>query len=109
MVFCAMRSASSRVDDGSLTPALMTTSRRARSASARRVGCGSRSVVMRGSFPWLCCCTSRRGAGGAGEQREAEVAERHELLVLERAGHRLGDVPGVLRADAALGLRRPSG
>ena len=72
-LFCAMRSASSRVEEGSPTPALTTT--------RRRGGCGIRSadrgaLEVRGherSFPWRSLHAARCRC--AGEQGAAEVAQ----------------------------------
>ena len=52
---------------------------------------------MIGSFRRLRC-------GWRRDEGAAELAERLELVGVERPGHRGRDVPGVGAADAALGL-----
>src|SRR4051812_48521840 len=82
-VFCAIRSASSRVEDGLLTPALMT-------------------AMESCSFDWVVLMRSSSGAramygspAGCSEQRLAERAQGLELLGGQGPGHDLGDVLGV--------------
>ena len=98
-----MRSASMRVDDGSLMPALMTIRRRGAVSAAAPSRCSASAVIATpqapspgGSLSPGSACSKTSG------QLAAEVGQLQKLVAVQVACHRLRHEPSVAQPDRPL-------